>query len=63
MPLPEDLSDPRERIRKIRELKKKMEEEDKRQINQTDTDCGLMKTRKGFEASTTVRQLLIPKVR
>ncbi len=40
-----------------------MEEEDKRQINQTDTDCGLMKTRKGFEASTTVRQLLIPKVR
>lgn len=49
--LPEDLSDPRERIRKIRELKKKMEEEDKRLINETDTDCGLMKTRKGFEVS------------
>ena len=47
--LPENLQDPKERIRKIRELQKKMEEGMKKSINETDPECELMKTRHGYE--------------
>jgi transposase len=49
--LPENLNDPEERIRKIRELQKEMEKRNKKRINETDKDCGLMKTRQGFQAA------------
>jgi transposase len=47
--LPEDLNDPKERIRKIREIQKEMEKRNKEKMNTTDMDCRLMKTRNGFQ--------------
>jgi transposase len=49
--LPEDLKDPKERIRRIRELREDMEKRNKNIINETDPDCGLMKTRHGFQSA------------
>lgn len=49
--LPEDIRDPEKRIKKLKELKKKLDASDREKINKTDPDAVFMKTTNGIKTS------------
>jgi transposase len=49
--LPEDIRDPHQRIKKLKELKKKLDAEGGQKINKTDPDAVFMKTTNGIKTS------------
>ena len=49
--LPEDIRDPEKRIKKLKELKKKLDAGSKEKINKTDPDTVFMKTRNGIKTA------------
>jgi len=49
--LPEDIRDPEKRIRKLKELKKKLDDGGSEKINKTDPDAVFMKTTNGIKTS------------
>ena len=49
--LPEDVRDPEKRIKKLKELKKKLDAGSREKINRTDPDAAFMKTTNGIKTS------------
>jgi hypothetical protein len=49
--LPEDIRDPKKRIKKLKELKKKLDASGREKINKTDPDAVFMKTTNGIKTS------------
>ena len=49
--LPEDIRDPQKRIKKLKELKKKLDAASRQKINKTDPDAVFMKTRNGIKTA------------
>jgi transposase len=49
--LPEDIRDPKKRIQKLKELKKKLDAEGREKINRTDPDATFMKTSHGIQTA------------
>ena len=49
--LPEDIRDPEKRIKKLKELKKKLDAQGSEKINKTDPDAAFMKTTNGVKTS------------
>jgi len=49
--LPEDIRDPEKRIKKLKELKKKLDADGREKINRTDPDAAFMKTTSGIQTA------------
>ena len=49
--LPEDIRDPEKRIKKLKELKKKLDAGNREKVNKTDPDAAFMKTTNGIKTS------------
>ena len=49
--LPEDIRDPEKRIKKLKELKKKLDADGREKINRTDSDATFMKTTHGIQTA------------